>query len=123
MTSSFLTVALINFSYVTLNLRLAGPGGKPTAFVVKPKQTEVIEALPLPLKNIPPKGVAVKVKESTSPKVTPVNREPIGPKLDKDKIQKKRKEKTQRTITVMSGKDVKLQVTLTTTYSLLIKLI
>ncbi|KAK6618097.1 hypothetical protein RUM44_002539 [Polyplax serrata] len=86
-----------------------GPGGKPTAFVVKPKQTEVIEALPLPLKNIPPKGVAVKVKESTSPKVTPVNREPIGPKLDKDKIQKKRKEKTQRTITVMSGKDVKLQ--------------
>lgn len=78
-----------------------------TAFVVKPKQTEVIEALPMPIKAVVSKGVAVKIKEATSPKTTlpPGNKDPFDVKTEK--IVRKKKDKIQKTIPNIIGKEIK----------------
>lgn len=63
----------------------------------------------MPIKTVVSKGLPVKVKEATSPKVTPVpiTKETIAQK--QEKIQRKRKDKFQKaTTSVMTGKDIKV---------------
>ena len=93
---------------------LTGTGGKQTAFVVKPKQAEIIEALPLPIKTLVSKNVPVKLKETTtSPKIQSGNKEQQQQQQHfvqkQDKIQKKKKGSFQKSVgNVPGGKDIKM---------------
>lgn len=89
----------------------AGSGGKSAAIIVRQKQAEIIEALPMPVKTLPTKGTPLKVKiqEVVSPKgQSSSSKDSPTVKIDKGGVMRRRKDKVSKMIaTSTTTKEVK----------------